>query len=152
MAQKAGESSKISAMETLIEVYNTLETEKLDAIMTSGFIRRAPDVNANNLDEYKSFLHHIRINFSKFEMVVDAAAVNGNDGFIRWTARGQFVGKGATLPNGNTVVVTGAAHYEFENGKLSCEEVFVDPSVFFNATQSASPEALNIVMRKKQGI
>lgn len=113
----------------LIEVHNTLETDRLDGIFAPDFKRVAPDVSTESLDEYKSFLRHFHGLFEGFNMTIEESAVGPESGFIKWSVTGTYTGEGAG-PNGTQINVRGLAHYGFRNGKLTSKFIGFNPGWF----------------------
>lgn len=126
---KASNDPALAAIETLIEVHNTLEMDLLRPILSADFVRTAPDVSTAGIQEYESYLREFHDRFSTFNMRIDHMVRNEAGGFIKWSVSGTYIGPGAA-PNGSDINVTGLGYYEYENGKLTSEFIGFNPGWF----------------------
>ena len=123
-AAAEAESQMSAALATVITAWDTGETDTLDAIMSPGIQRTAPDKNANGLDDYKAVIAEVHTVYPDFSITNDGSAVGPDVGFVQWTVTGTDSGtEGAT---GNSMKATGITKYQFEDGKMVSELVVFD--------------------------
>lgn len=122
-----------AALATVITAWDTGNTDTLDAIMSPGLQRTAPDQNANSLDEYKAFIAEVRKVYPDFRITNDGSAVGPDSGFVQWTVTGTDSGvEGAT---GNSLNATGISRYQFEDGMIVSELVVFDTGAVLTQLQ-----------------
>lgn len=126
-------SQMTAALATLITAWDSGDTDTLDAIMSPGLQRTAPDRNADGLDEYKALIADIRTIYPDFRITNDASAVGPSGGFVQWTVTGTD--SGTADGTGNTLKTTGISRYQFENGKIVSELVVFDTGAVLTQLQ-----------------
>ncbi len=125
MHAAAETSSQMSAaIATVITAWDSGNTDALDAIMSSGLKRTAPDKNANSLDDYKALIAAVHTIYPDFHITNDGVAVGPDSGFVQWTVTGTD--SGAEDATGNSMKATGITRYQFEDGKIVSEFVVFD--------------------------
>jgi hypothetical protein len=123
-AAAESQSQMLAAIGTWVEAWDTGKTDGLDAITASSFQRRAPDQNADSLDELKAMIAQVHTVYPDFRITNDGAAAGPNGAFVQWTATGTDSGsEGAT---GKPIKVTGISRYQFVDGKIASELVAFD--------------------------
>ena len=122
----AEHDAQLAALDTLIEVWNTQEFDKLDAIADPAYTRRAPDQNADSLAELKAFIAQVHVTYPDFSITNDASAAGPGGAFLKWTVTATNTGQGAQPPTGNAIKVTGISNYQFADGKMISELVVFD--------------------------
>lgn len=125
-AAAEADAKMLDAVNTLIEVWDTNEVDRLDAIAVSEYVRRAPDQNADNLDELKAFINEVHSVYPDFNITNDGAAAGPAGVFVKWTVTGTFMGEGAQPGTGSPVDLSGISLYQFEDGKIVDELVIFD--------------------------
>ena len=123
-AAAEAQSQMTAALDAVIVAWDTGNTDSLDAIMSPGVQRTAPDQNANNLDEYKAFIAEVRKVYPDFRISNDGSAVGPNGGFVQWTVTGTD--SGTADATGNALNASGISRYEFEDGKIVSEFAVFD--------------------------
>lgn len=123
-ATAEAESQMTAALATVIMAWDTGNTDTLDAIMSPGIKRTAPDKSTNNLDEYKALIADVHTIYPDFQISNDGSAVGPDGGFVQWTVTGTD--SGAEDATGNALKVTGITRYRFEDGKIVSELVVFD--------------------------
>lgn len=123
-AAAAAESQMTAALATVITAWDTGNTDTLDAIMSPGIQRTAPDRNAGNLDEYKAFIAEVRTVYPDFQISNDGSAVSPDGGFVQWTVSGTD--SGTPDATGNSLNASGFSRYQFKDGKIVSEFVIFD--------------------------
>jgi hypothetical protein len=114
----------LAAIATWVKAWDTGNTDGLDAITASSFQRKAPDQNADSLDELKAMIAKVHTVYPDFRITNDGAAAGPDGGFVQWTATGTDTGsEGAT---GKPINVTGISRYQFVDGKIASELVIFD--------------------------
>lgn len=125
LTQMATYDAEIAAVKTWIEVWDTAEIDKLDAITHSDYTRMAPDFTAASLDELKAGILQVHASYPDFNITNDGIA-GGKDGvFVQWTVTGTDSARGEES-TGNTMNVTGISRYKFSDGKIASELVIFD--------------------------
>lgn len=137
-AAAEAESQMLGAVNTLIEVWDTAEVDRLDAIAVSDYVRRAPDQDADSLDELKAFINEVHSVYPDFNITNDGAAVGPAGVFVKWTVTGTFMGEGAQPETGSPVDLSGISLYQFRDGKIVDELVIFDSGAL--AAQIAASE------------
>lgn len=123
-AAAEAQSLQSAALATVITAWDTGNTDTLDAVMSPGMQRTAPDKNASSLDDYKALIAEVHTVYPDFRITNDGSAVGPDGGFVQWTVTGTDSGvEGAT---GNSMKVTGITKYRFEDGKIVSELVVFD--------------------------
>lgn len=134
MRAAAEATSQVSAaLATVITAWDTGATDTLDAIMSPGMQRTAPDKNASSLDEYKALIAEVRSVYPDFRITHDGSAVGADGGFVQWTVTGTD--SGAEDATGNSLKVTGISKYQFEDGKIVSELVVFDTGAVLTQLQ-----------------
>lgn len=134
--------AELAALDVLIDVYNTQDYDKLDAVALPNYTRRAPDQNADSLDELKAFIAQIHAAYPDFRITTDAAAAGPDGAFLKWTVNATNTGEGAQPPTGNAINMTGISHYRFVDGKMATETVTFDSAQLLAQLQgTAMPHA-----------
>lgn len=122
-----------ATIDTVIQAWDTGNTDLLDAVAAPDLERTAPDRNTTNLAEYKNLIAEAHRAYPDFSITSDAAAVGPEGGFVQWTVTGtDSGGDGAT---GNSMKATGITRYEIENGKIARELVVFDTGAVLNQLQ-----------------
>ena len=125
LAKMTAHDAQMAAVATWIEVWDSAEVDKLDAIALSDFKRTAPDQDANNLDELKAFILQVHETYPDFKITNDGIA-GGTDGvFVQWTVTGTDTARGEDA-TGNSMRVTGISRYSFSDDKIASELVIFD--------------------------
>ena len=125
LAQMAAYDAEIAAVKTWIEVWDSAEVDRLDAITLSDFKRTAPDLNANSLDELKAFIMQVHETYPDYSITNDGMAAGPDGAFVQWTVTGSDSGPGEDA-TGNSMRVTGISRYRFSDGKIASELVIFD--------------------------
>jgi hypothetical protein len=117
--------AEIAAVKTWVEVWDSAEVDKLDAVAISDFKRTAPDQNADSLAELKAFILQVHETYPDFSITNDGMAAGPDGTFVQWTVTGSDTarGEGAT---GNSLNLTGISRYQFVDGKIARELVVFD--------------------------
>lgn len=139
-AAAESERQMIAAVATWIEAWDTGNTDSLDAITAADFKRRAPDRNAESLEELKALIAEVRTIYPDFRITTDGLAAGPDGGFVQWTVTGTD--SGSTEATGNMMNVTGISRYQFVDGKIASETVTFDTgSLLKQLTRSDMPHA-----------
>ncbi|MGB5512375.1 MAG: ester cyclase [Woeseiaceae bacterium] len=117
--------AEIAAVKTWIEVWDSAEVDKLDAVALSDFKRTAPDQNANSLAEEKAFILQVHATYPDFKITNDGIAAGPDGTFVQWTVTGSDTARGEAS-TGNSMRVTGISRYQFVDGKIASELVIFD--------------------------
>ena len=128
--------AEIAAVKAFIEAWGSADVDKLDSIIVSDYKRKAPDGNANSLDELKAFMLQVHEAYPDYAITNDGI-VGGPDGvFVQWTVTGSDTGRdeGAT---GNSLNVTGISRYWFSEGKIAKELVIFDTGAVLTQLETA---------------
>lgn len=125
LAEMAAYDAHISAVKTWLEVWDSAEVDKLDAVAQSDFKRTAPDQNANSLDELKAFILQVHETYPDFKITNDGVAGGPDGTFVQWTVTGSDTARGEDA-TGNAMRVTGISRYQFRDGKIANELVIFD--------------------------
>ena len=123
-AAAESQSQMIADLGTLIEAWDSGNTDLLDAIATADYKRRAPDQNADNLDELKAFITEIHKVYPDFRITNDGSAAGPDGGFVQWTVTGTD--EGSENATGKALNITGISRYQFVDGKIASELVVFD--------------------------
>lgn len=141
-AVAATQSAMLAAVKTLIEVWDSKELDKLDAIAIADYKRTAPDQNAGSLDELKAFITQVHTMYPDFSISHDAAAAGPDGVFVQWTVTATNTGEGAIMPpSGNAVELTGISRYQFVDGKIAAELVTFDAAALMAQLQAGTEAA-----------
>lgn len=124
LAGMAAYNAQIAAVNTLIEVWDSAEVDKLDAIASSNYERTAPDQNASSLDELKAFIRQVHDAYPDYHITNDGVAAGPDGAFVQWTVTGITAGDDAT--SGSGISATGMSRYRFKDGKIASELVIFD--------------------------
>ena len=108
----------------MIEAWDSGNTDLLDAIAHTDYKRRAPDQNANSLDELKAFITEIHKVYPDFRISNDGSAAGSDGGFVQWTITGTD--EGSEDATGKALNITGISRYQFADGKIASELVIFD--------------------------
>ena len=136
LAKMAAYDEQIAAARTWIEVWDSADIDKLDAIATSDYKRTAPDLNTNSLDELKAFIQQVHATYPDYRITNDGI-VGGPDGvFVQWTVTGSDTGRGEDA-TGNSLRVTGISRYQLVDGKIASELVIFDTGAVLTQLESA---------------
>ena len=125
LAQIPNYDAELAAVSTLREVWDSAETDRLDAILHGDFKRTAPDVSANSVDELKAFIQQVHTTYPDFSITNDGMAAGENGVFMQWTVTGTDSGPGEDA-TGNSMRITGISRYQFAEGKIVSELVIFD--------------------------
>ncbi len=125
LAQIPNYDAELAAVSTWREVWDTAETDRLDAIAHSDFKRTAPDFSANSVDELKAFIMQVHETYPDFSITNDGMAAGEDGVFLQWTVTGTDTGRGEES-TGNSMRVTGISRYQFADGKIVSELVIFD--------------------------
>ncbi len=123
--------AEVAAVKTWIEVWDSAEVDRLDAVAISDFNRTAPDQNANSLDELKAFILQVHATYPDFNITNDGMAAGPDGTFVQWTVTGSDTARGAEA-TGNSLNVTGISRYQFVDGKIARELVIFDTGLAMN--------------------
>lgn len=125
LAQMAAHDAEIAAVKTWLEVWDSAEVDKLDAIAHSEYKRMAPDFNADSLEALKAGILQVHATYPDFKITNDGMAASEDGVFMQWTVTGSDTARGDDA-TGNTMQVTGISRYWFSNGKIAKELVIFD--------------------------
>lgn len=125
LAQIPNYDAELAAVSTWREVWDSAETDRLDAIAHSDFKRTAPDYNANSLDELKAFIQQVHKTYPDFSITNDGMAAGDDGVFMQWTVTGTDSARGEDA-TGNSMRVTGISRYQFADGRVVSELVVFD--------------------------
>jgi len=104
--------------------------DAFDALASPDYQRRAPDQNADSLEEFKAFVAQIHTVYPDFNISNDGSAAGPDGGFLQWTVTGTDSGsEGAT---GNALKATGISRFQFVDGKIASELVIFDTGTMLN--------------------
>jgi hypothetical protein len=117
--------AEIAAVKTWIEVWDSAEVDKLDAVALSDFKRTAPDQNANSLAEEKALILQVHETYPDFNITNDGIAAGPEGTFVQWTVTGSDTARGEKA-TGNSLNFTGISRYQFVDGKIASELVIFD--------------------------
>lgn len=117
LASMAAYDKQIAAVNTLVEIWDSAEVDKLDAIASSDYKRTASDQNANGLDEMKAFMLQVHSTYPDFHITNDGVAAGPDGVFLQWTVTGVTPGGDAS---------TGISRYQFKDGKIVSELAIFD--------------------------
>ncbi len=135
-------SDQLAALETLIEAWNTQDVDRLDAIASAEMTRRAPDQDADSLEEIKAFIRQVHVTYPDFSIANDGAAAGPGGAYVKWTVTATNTGEGSQAPTGRPIEVTGISRYEFADGKIISEYVAFDSMQLLSQLEStAMPHA-----------
>ena len=123
--------AEIAAVKTWIEVWDSAEVDKLDAVAISDFKRTAPDQNANSLAEEKALILQVHETYPDFDITNDGIAAGPDGTFVQWTVTGSDTARGDQA-TGNSMRVTGVSRYQFVDGKIASELVIFDTGLALN--------------------
>ncbi len=126
-------SQMSAALATVITAWDTGNTDTLEAIMSPGLQRTAPDKNVNSLDEYQAMIADIHTVYPDFRITNDGSAVGPDSGFVQWTVTGTD--SGVEDATGNSLKATGISRYQFEDGKIVSELVVFDTGAVLTQLQ-----------------
>lgn len=131
LAKMASHDAEMAAVKTWVEVWDSAEVDKLDAVAISDFKRTAPDQNADSLAELKAFILQVHETYPDFSITNDGMAAGPDGTFVQWTVTGSDTGRdeGAT---GNSLNVSGISRYQFVDGKIARELVIFDTGLAMN--------------------
>lgn len=136
LAQIPNYDAELAAVSTLREVWDSAETDRLDAITHGDFKRTAPDFSASSVDELKAFIQQVHTTYPDFSITNDGMAA-GEDGiFMQWTVTGTDSGRGEES-TGNSMRVTGISRYQFADGKIVSELVIFDTGLALTQLDTA---------------
>ena len=127
--------AEMAAVKTWVEVWDSAEVDKLDAIAISDFKRTAPDQNADNLEELKAFILQVHETYPDFNITNDGMAAGPDGAFVQWTVTGTDSGRGEES-TGNKLNVTGISRYQFADGKITRELVIFDTGLVTTQLQT----------------
>ncbi|MGB5332293.1 MAG: nuclear transport factor 2 family protein [Woeseiaceae bacterium] len=133
-AAAEAENQMTGALATVITAWDTGNTDTLDAIMSPGVQRTAPDKNVSSLDEYKALIAGVHTVYPDFRITNDGSAIGQDSGFVQWTVTGTD--SGSENATGNSMKATGITKYQFENGKIVSELVVFDTAAVLTQLQS----------------
>lgn len=123
-AAAEAETQMSAAIDAVIMAWDTANTDALDAVMSTDISRTAPDLSANNLDEYKAIIAQVHEIYPDFSITNDGSAVGSGGGFVQWTVVGTD--SGSEDATGNKLTTTGITRYEFADGRIVSELVVFD--------------------------
>lgn len=123
-AAAEAETQMSAAIDAVIMAWDTGNTDALDAVMSTDISRTAPDLSANNLDEYKALIAQVHEIYPDFSITNDGSAVGSGGGFVQWTVVGTD--SGSEDATGNKLTTTGITRYEFADGRIVSELVVFD--------------------------
>ena len=116
---------QIAVVNAWIEAWGNADVDKLDAIATSDYQRKAPDLNTNSLDELKAFMLQVHAAYPDYAISNDGIVAGPDGVFVQWTVTGTDAGR-ADDATGNSMRVTGISRYWFSDGKIAKELVIYD--------------------------
>ena len=119
-------AAQLAAVNALVEAWNSHDADALDAIASPDYTRRAPDQNADSLEEQKALMNRVFAAYPDFAISNDGASAGPGGAYVQWTVTGTNTGPGAQPPTGNAIKITGISRCEFENGKIVHELVEFD--------------------------
>jgi hypothetical protein len=126
-------------LDAFLQVWNSKDYAQLDAILTDGFVRRAPDQGADGREAMKAFMQQVHATYPDFQIVSKAAAFGPDLAFTQWTVTGTYTAEGAEP---RAVEISGATLLRMAGGLISEEHVFYDTAALAAQTAtSAVPHA-----------
>ena len=137
LAQMTTYDAEIAAGKAWIEIWDSGAVDRLDAIVHSDYTRTAPDVNANGVDEIRSFMLQVHEAYPDYSITNDGMAAGPDGVFVQWTVTGTDSGRGEES-TGKPIRVTGMSRLQFSEGKIARETVIFDTG--FAATQLGTTE------------
>ena len=114
------------AADAFIEVWGTQDYDKLDALLSTDYRRRAPDQDIDGLAAMKEFMGPVHTTYPDFHIVINEAYYQENLAIRVWTVTGTNTGEGAFPPTGKSITVQGITMLRFADGKIVEEAVFYD--------------------------
>ncbi|MEZ5512526.1 MAG: ester cyclase [Steroidobacteraceae bacterium] len=118
------QTQMLAAVNSWVAAWDSGNTDGLDAIAAASFARRAPDRNADSLDELKALIADVHKIYPDFRITNDATAAGPDGAFVHWTVTGTDSGSEAAT--GKPVNLTGISRYQFVEGKIASELVIFD--------------------------
>lgn len=109
--------------EAYIGIWNSREFDRLDALMSADFKRRAPDQNADGPAEIKAFMANVHDTYANFGITLDASAAAGDTVFVAWTSVSNGL---KTNESAEPVEVSGISLLRFADSKITEEIVHYD--------------------------
>ncbi len=137
LAQMTSYDAEIAAGKAWIEIWDSADVERLDAIVHSDYARTAPDANLNGVDEIRAFMLQVHEAYPDYSLTNDAMAAGPDGVFVQWTVTGTDSGPGENA-TGKPIRVTGMSRLEFSEGKIVRELVIFDTG--FAAAQLGAGE------------
>jgi hypothetical protein len=110
-------------LDAFLGVWNSKDYAQLDGIMAEGFIRRAPDQNADGREGMKAFMKQVHETYPDFHIVNNAAAFGKDVAFTQWTVTGTFTAKDGKATQ---IETAGATMLRFSGGMITEEHAFYD--------------------------
>ena len=123
-------------MDTMFEVWDARDYAMLDGLLAANYVRRAPDQNADSIDELKAFMQQVHATYPDFHIVMNQAAYGKDVAFAEWTVTGTFTAEGAEPAK---VDVSGATMWRIAGGKLAEEHVYYDTKTLDAQTGTVTP-------------
>jgi len=123
-------------VDAFFEVWNSEEYAKLDGVMDEGYIRRAPDQNADGREAMKAFMQQVHVAYPDFHIVMNESAYGKGVAFTQWTVTGTYTAEGAEPAK---VEVSGATMLRIAGGKITEEHVFYDTKTLDAQAGTATP-------------
>ena len=120
------------AAKEFIEVWNTRDYDKLDAIMSADFRRVAPDQNADGLAAMKDFMRQAHSAYPDFRIVAEETYYQKDLVLMVWRVTGTNTGEGAFSPTGKSIDAKGMTMLRCADGKIVEEVVFYDTATVTN--------------------
>ena len=109
--------------EAYIGIWNSREFDRIDALMSADFKRRAPDQNADGPAEIKAFMANVHDTYANFGITLDASAAAGDTVFLAWTSVSNGL---KTNESAEPVEVSGISLLRFADSKITEEIVHYD--------------------------
>lgn len=110
-------------IDTLFEVWNSRELDRLDGAMAADYQRVAPDQNADSLEGMKAFMTQAWTAYPDFAITSNERAYGPGIAFVEWTVTATDSGEGGS---GNPIEVSGTTLLRFADGKMTHEIVYYD--------------------------
>jgi len=109
--------------DTVIEVWNSQEYDKLSGVLAENFRRIAPDQDADGLQAMIEFMRQVHTAYPDFQITAGEEAYAENLSFNQWTATGT-----ATREDGTTAPfeLTGVTMLRYADGKITEEWAYFD--------------------------
>jgi steroid delta-isomerase-like uncharacterized protein len=128
-AQEDASKTLGPVVQAYADVWNSGDTQKLDAIVDAEFVRHASptsQTSAENLDSLKKVITNFREMYPDFNVVLEEGVYAGNTAAVRWTFTATNSGAMNPALSGKEVKLSGISFFHVANGKITEEWIFSD--------------------------